>query len=65
MSFETKKSIKIFDTLSNKLQELKTLEKNILKMYVCGPTVYDRPHLGKCSLNRSLRFILSLFFANF
>ena len=46
MSFNAKKSIKIFDTLSNQLQELKTLEENVLKIYVCGPTVYDRPHLG-------------------
>ena len=65
MSFEPKKSIKIFDSLSNKLQELKTLEKNILKMYVCGPTVYDRPHLGNA---RSIvvydlfyRFFLQIF----
>jgi cysteinyl-tRNA synthetase len=65
MSFKTKKSIKIFDTLSNQLQELKTLEKNILKIYVCGPTVYDRPHLGNA---RSIviydlfyRFFLQIF----
>ena len=65
MSFESKKSIKIFDTLSNQIQELKTLEKNILKIYVCGPTVYDRPHLGNA---RSIviydlfyRFFLQIF----
>ena len=65
MSFESKKSIKIFDTLSNQIQELKTREKNILKMYVCGPTVYDRPHLGNA---RSIviydlfyRFFLQIF----
>ena len=65
MSFKTKKSIKIFDTLSNQMQELKTLEKNILKIYVCGPTVYDRPHLGNA---RSIviydlfyRFFLQIF----
>jgi cysteinyl-tRNA synthetase len=65
MNFTAKKSIKIFDTLSNQIQELKTLEKNILKMYVCGPTVYDRPHLGNA---RSIviydlfyRFFLQIF----
>ncbi|NBX52173.1 MAG: cysteine--tRNA ligase [Proteobacteria bacterium] len=41
-----KLEIKLFDTLTNKIQILKTIEKNVLKMYVCGPTVYDRPHLG-------------------
>jgi cysteinyl-tRNA synthetase len=65
MSFNAKKSIKIFDTLSNQLQELKTLEENVLKIYVCGPTVYDRPHLGNA---RSIviydlfyRFFLQIF----
>ena len=44
--YKPKIQIKIFDTLKNSLQELKTIEKDILKMYVCGPTVYDRPHRG-------------------
>ena len=46
MSFNSKKTIQIFDTLTNKIQELKTLEENVLKMYVCGPTVYSNVHLG-------------------
>ncbi|MBM3590623.1 MAG: cysteine--tRNA ligase [Alphaproteobacteria bacterium] len=47
MNFTNPKlEIKLFDTLTNKIQILKTIEKNVLKMYVCGPTVYDRPHLG-------------------
>jgi cysteinyl-tRNA synthetase len=65
MSFNSKKTIQIFDTLTNKIQELKTLEENVLKMYVCGPTVYDRPHLGNA---RSIvvydlfyRFFLQIF----
>lgn len=45
-NFKPKINIKIFDTLKNSLQELKTIDEDILKMYVCGPTVYDRPHLG-------------------
>lgn len=35
-----------FNTLTRKEQEIKPLEEGHLKMYVCGPTVYDRPHLG-------------------
>ena len=65
MSFKSKETIQIFDTLTNKIQELKTLEENVLKMYVCGPTVYDRPHLGNA---RSIvvydlfyRFFLQIF----
>ncbi len=38
--------IKIFNTLVRKEEVLKTIDPNHLKMYVCGPTVYDRPHLG-------------------
>lgn len=39
-------AIKIFNTLTKKEQILTPIEPNHLKMYVCGPTVYDRPHLG-------------------
>ncbi len=38
--------LKIYNTLSNKIEEFKPLEDNKVKMYVCGPTVYDNAHLG-------------------
>jgi len=38
--------IKIFNTLSYKEETLETLQPEHFRMYVCGPTVYDRPHLG-------------------
>lgn len=38
--------MKIFDTLSQELKEFFPSEPNKVKMYVCGPTVYDYPHLG-------------------
>lgn len=38
--------MKIFDTQSQKLKEFTPVEDNKVKMYVCGPTVYDSPHLG-------------------
>ena len=37
---------KIYNTLSNTIEEFKPLEDNKVKMYVCGPTVYDNAHLG-------------------
>ncbi len=39
-------AIKIFNTLTRKDENLELIDENHLKMYVCGPTVYDRPHLG-------------------
>ncbi len=38
--------LKIYNTLSNKIEEFKPIENNKVKMYVCGPTVYDNAHLG-------------------
>ncbi|MFX1587322.1 MAG: cysteine--tRNA ligase [Promethearchaeota archaeon] len=38
--------MRIYNSLSFKKEEFKTIEENRVKMYVCGPTVYDSPHLG-------------------
>jgi len=40
------KIMNIYNSLSFKKEEFKTIEENKVKMYVCGPTVYDSPHLG-------------------
>ena len=38
--------LKLYNTLSNSLDEFKPINENKVTMYVCGPTVYDYPHLG-------------------
>lgn len=38
--------LKVYNTLTRCEEEFKTLNKNEVKMYVCGPTVYDNTHLG-------------------
>ena len=38
--------MKLFNTLSGKKEEFKPLHAPGVKMYVCGPTVYDLGHLG-------------------
>ncbi len=38
--------MKIYNTLSNKLEEFKPIEKNKVRMYICGPTVYNYIHIG-------------------
>jgi cysteinyl-tRNA synthetase len=39
-------SIKVYNTLTRKKQEFKTLQPDKVSMYVCGPTVYDKAHVG-------------------
>jgi cysteinyl-tRNA synthetase len=38
--------ITIYNTLSRKKEEFTPIESKKVKMYVCGPTVYDVPHIG-------------------
>lgn len=38
--------IKIYNTLTGKLQEFKPLKEGEVSMYVCGPTVYNYIHIG-------------------
>ncbi|WP_300391173.1 cysteine--tRNA ligase [Fusobacterium sp.] len=38
--------IKIYNTLTRKLEEFKPVKEGEVSMYVCGPTVYNYIHLG-------------------
>ena len=40
------KNLNFFNTLSNKKEKFIPINDNKLGMYVCGPTVYDFPHIG-------------------
>ena len=42
----TKSNIKFFNTLTRKKEIFKPLEDGKVKMYTCGPTVYDYAHIG-------------------
>lgn len=39
-------TIKIYNTLTRKKENFETLTPNQVKMYVCGPTVYNKAHIG-------------------
>ncbi len=39
-------AIELFNTLSGKVEEFHPLEDNLVRMYACGPTVYDYGHIG-------------------
>lgn len=38
--------MKLHNTYNNRVEEFVPIEENKVKMYVCGPTVYDNAHLG-------------------
>ena len=38
--------IRLHDSLTNEVRELVLRDEGRVSMYVCGPTVYDLPHLG-------------------
>ena len=38
--------LKLYNTYTSQVEEFKPIEENKVKMYVCGPTVYDNAHLG-------------------
>lgn len=33
--------MRFYNTMSNKIEEFETIENGKVKMYVCGPTVYN------------------------
>jgi len=40
------KNLNFFNTLTNKKEKFTPINNNKVGMYVCGPTVYDFPHIG-------------------
>ncbi|RLE52333.1 MAG: cysteine--tRNA ligase, partial [Candidatus Methanomethylicota archaeon] len=38
--------LQVYNTLTRKKEIFKPLDPNIVKIYVCGPTVYDKTHIG-------------------
>ena len=38
--------MKLYNSLSRKKEEFVPVKEGKVGMYVCGPTVYDEPHIG-------------------
>ena len=36
----------LYNTLTRKIEEFVPIDKNEVKMYTCGPTVYHYAHIG-------------------
>jgi cysteinyl-tRNA synthetase len=39
-------ALRIYNTLTRRKDDFQTIEPNKATMYVCGPTVYDKAHVG-------------------
>ncbi|RME83348.1 MAG: cysteine--tRNA ligase [Caldilineae bacterium] len=39
-------TLRVYNTLTRKKETFETLEPGVVRMYVCGPTVYDDAHIG-------------------
>ncbi|HDQ72710.1 MAG TPA: cysteine--tRNA ligase [Chloroflexi bacterium] len=39
-------ALQVYNTSTRQLEPFETLEENVVTMYVCGPTVYDKAHIG-------------------
>ena len=40
------KELKIFNSLTKKKENFVPISIDKIGMYICGPTVYDYPHIG-------------------
>jgi len=38
--------LRIYNTMTRQKEVFQSIDPNVVKIYVCGPTVYDSPHLG-------------------
>jgi len=50
--------ISIYSTMTRKVTELVPMEAGKIKFFVCGPTVYDFPHLGHAKTYTQFDFIV-------
>lgn len=56
--------MKLYNTLSRKIEDFKPIDENLVKIYTCGPTVYNYAHLGNLRmyihedvLEKTLRYV--------
>ena len=53
--------MRLYNTLTNELEEFKEIELNKVKIYCCGPTVYDYPHIGNLRTFTVVDFLVRAF----
>ena len=52
-------TLRIYNTLSRRLEELIPIEANHVRMYVCGMTIYDLCHVGHARMMMAFDVIQS------
>lgn len=50
--------LNVFNTLSGKKERFQPLQEGKINFFVCGPTVYDHPHLGHAKTYTQFDFIV-------
>jgi len=57
--------LRLYNSITKKIEVFQPIEKNKIRIYICGPTVYDSPHIGHARTYISfdiIRRILSDYF---
>ena len=39
-------NLQLYNSLTNQMESFESLEPGVVRMYSCGPTVYDFAHIG-------------------
>ncbi|MDX1333521.1 MAG: cysteine--tRNA ligase, partial [Robiginitalea sp.] len=64
MALYEEQTLKIYNSLSSEKEVFEPIHEGHVGMYVCGPTVYSKVHLGNCrtfmSFDMVYRYLLHL-----
>ena len=53
--------MRLYNTMSKRKEEFVPVEEGKVRMYVCGPTVYNFIHIGKCKTDDRVRHRAQIF----
>jgi len=53
--------MRLYNTLTNKIEDFREIQENKVRIYCCGPTVYDYPHIGNLRTFCAVDFLVRTF----
>ena len=53
--------MKIYNTMTRKKEDFVPIDENEIRMYVCGPTVYNYIHIGNARAGCRIRYAPTVF----